>query len=189
MRTASLRSAFGGGLLALSLVGGGLTVWAGPSGAIFTTNAEGTWVNGNVYDNKAQVYLNGGPKPNAPCTAAGLPDGEYYFQVTDPSGSTLLSADSDLVVGIEERRVIVSGGVIVNVGPVSTHPPGDAEVQCGSTTVPIAPFNDTPNPGGEYKVWMTHVQDFMPGGGAFGFLPSKSKTDNFKVSPPEGSPD
>ncbi len=48
---------------------------AGPSGAIFTTNADGTFVNGNVYDAATDVYLNGGPRPNAPCTAAGLPDG------------------------------------------------------------------------------------------------------------------
>ena len=36
------------------------------------------------------------------------------------------------------------------------------------------PFNDTPNPGGEYKVWMQSVVGFNA------FQPSKSKTDNFK---------
>jgi hypothetical protein len=48
---------------------------AGLSGAIFTTDETGSFVNGNVYDSKDDVYLNGGPQPKAPCTAAGLPDG------------------------------------------------------------------------------------------------------------------
>ena len=64
------------------------------SGAIFTTDQNSNFVNGNVYDSMDDVYLNGGPRPNAPCTAAGLPAGDYFFQVTDPSGSQLLSSDS-----------------------------------------------------------------------------------------------
>ena len=44
----------------------------------------------------------------------------------------------------------------------------------------------TPNPGGEYKVWMTKVSDYdtTMTKGSFGFIPSKSKTDNFKVVAP-----
>src|SRR5437867_688071 len=57
------------------------------SGAIFTTDASGATVNGNIYQSKADVYLDGGPPPNAPCTSAGLDDGDYYFQVTTPSAS------------------------------------------------------------------------------------------------------
>src|SRR5437667_115278 len=56
---------------------------ASVSGAIFTTDSTGTVVNGNLYAAKADVYLDGGPQGNAPCSAAGLPDGDYYFQVTD----------------------------------------------------------------------------------------------------------
>jgi hypothetical protein len=59
----------------------------------------------NLYELKADVYLNGGPPPNAPCTAAGLPNGIYYVQVTDPSGGTLLHEASDLIA---DRRVEVS---------------------------------------------------------------------------------
>src|SRR5437879_2168901 len=77
------------------------------SGTIFTTTASGTVVNGNLYTNKTDVYLDGGPQGNAPCSAAGLPDGTYYFQVTDPSGASLLSSDA-----ISEREVTVSGGLI-----------------------------------------------------------------------------
>ncbi len=50
----------------------------------------------------------------------------------------------------------------------------------------LAPFNPTPNPGGEYKVWVTKVSDFdvTMTKGSFGFIQSKSKTDNFKVVAP-----
>src|SRR5436305_1663946 len=68
------------------------------TGAIFTSTADGTTVNGNIYDHCCDVFLNGGPGLHAKCDAAGLPDGDYYFQVTDPSGATLLSSDD-----IEQR--------------------------------------------------------------------------------------
>jgi hypothetical protein len=53
------------------------------------------------------------------------------------------------------------------------------------------PFiNPTPNPGGEYKVWMTPIASYSydPTKGFHGFIPSKSKTDNFKVAPPVENP-
>ena len=146
------------------------------TGAIFTTNMESEFVNANVYDSSDEVYLNGGPRPNAPCTAAGLPDGEYYFQVTDPSGKTLLSLDD-----IEERRVTVTNGVITAYMG-TTHMTRLGE--CWSSyTVQLYPYRTTPNDGNEYKVWMTKVIDYdaTPGSGSFGFIQSKSKTDNFKV--------
>lgn len=138
------------------------------TGAIFTTLFDGSSVNHNIYNAKQDVYLNGGPNsPNAPCTAAGLPNGDYYFQVTDPSGKVLLSTDS-----LAERKVRVQGGIITAyLG--TTHQLGTGK--CGSKTVGLMPFNDTPNPGGEYKVWMQSVTGFN------GFQPSKSKTDNFKA--------
>src|SRR5579871_5416150 len=75
------------------------------SGAIYTTFGNGTTVNGNIYPSKDQVYLNGGPQN---MHGAGLsPDGDYYFQVTDPSGAVLLSLDP-----ISCRVVTVSGAVI-----------------------------------------------------------------------------
>jgi hypothetical protein len=78
---------------------------AGVSGAIFTTNVDATIVNANTqYTSKCQVYLDGGPGANAPAGAAGLPDDDYYFQVTDPNGKTLLSTDP-----VSNRRFRVSG--------------------------------------------------------------------------------
>lgn len=160
---------------------------AGPSGAIFTTNEDGTWVNGNVYPSKEAVYLNGGPSVNRNCTAAGLPDGDYYFQVTDPSGGLLLSSDA-----LSERKISVLDGVIDQyLG--STHAPGAAYGRCGGVTVQLVPFDDTLNPGGEYKVWLTPAavscdESLAVCDGVF--LPSNSKTDNFKVQAPDpGIPD
>lgn len=151
------------------------------SGAIFSTNAEGTFVNANVYDDRNEPYLNGGPRANAKsCTAAGLPNGDYYFQVTDPSGATLLSTD-----GIDDRRFTVSGGVITAYA--GTHSTGVG--RCGDITVQLFPFDATPNEGGEYKAWVTPVANYAPASGAYGFVHKYSKTDNFKVTAPAGSPD
>jgi hypothetical protein len=57
--------------------------------AIYTTFPDGTVVNGNIYPSKEDVYLNGGPQSG--CWQGGLPDGEYFYQITDPSGKWLLS--------------------------------------------------------------------------------------------------
>ena len=171
------------------------------SGAIFTTLGDGTAVNANIYQSKCAVYLDGGPGPNAPAGAAGLPDGDYYFQVTDPSGKQLLSTDV-----VSNRRFMVLNGVIVAYvgfgGPV--HPTGidQDHPELGATTIRLAnatcpeDYRDSPNNGGTYKVWATPVGDFAGnpaevdsdcGNGCFhGFVPSKSKTDNFKAK--SGSP-
>lgn len=163
------------------------------SGAIFTTNADGTWVNGNTkYLAKEDVYLDGGPGPNAPVTAASLPAGDYYFQVTDPSGKVLLSVDP-----IESRKVHINDyGVIDQIYPAlvqtryqgkwyGTHVAGvDADhggAPWDAITVQLMPYENTPNNGGVYKVWITPVGSYSPGSGKWGFIPSESKTDNYKV--------
>ena len=53
-----------GALLAVSVL-----AQAAPSGAIFTTVADGSRVNANIFSAKCDglgVYLDGGPGPNAP---------------------------------------------------------------------------------------------------------------------------
>src|SRR3954470_11144290 len=86
---------------------------AAPSGAIFTTDVTGVPVNLNHYAAKEDVYLNGGPGINAPDSAAGLPAGTYSFQVTDPSGKTLLSTDP-----VSCRQFMVDdSGIIRSVAP------------------------------------------------------------------------
>jgi hypothetical protein len=168
------------------------------TGAIFTTTATGDAVNENHFDSKCAVYLDGGPGPNAPANAAGLPDGDYYFQVTDPSGQTLLNTDP-----VSNRRFQVSGGVIVAYTGVGAapHPAGidQDHPELGAITIQLATnecpddYLDTPNEGGVYKVWATPVSEFSGdpsnvdnpcgGGCSHGFTHNKSKTDNFKVEP------
>lgn len=212
--------------------------WAAPplSGAIFTTTEDGSIVNENVrYEDKEDVYLDGGPGPNAPASAAGLPEGDYYFQVTDPSGKDLLSTDH-----ISCRRVHVNEyGVIddyytdgTNYELVTTttgkgkkavttyewvetactgHLTGTDQDHGGAPenaiTVQLYPYDDTPNNGGVYKVWIIPTADYEEnvgsivdpttdcagsatcavngedwhGGYFHGFIGSDSKTDNFKV--------
>jgi hypothetical protein len=149
-----------------------------PSGAIFTTTANGDEVNANHFPTKLDVYLDGGPGPGAPQTAAGLDDGFYYFQVTDPSGKTLLSEDD-----IGCRRFEVRDGVIFAYAPEACPAPHAVGVDedHGAVTIGLAPFADTPNPGGVYKVWVTFVEDYQPPDGKHGFVPGHTKTDNFKI--------
>jgi hypothetical protein len=144
------------------------------TGAIFTTNADGSTVNQNIYDSKLDVYLNGGPDNSG---SHHLPAGDYYFQVTDPSGSVLLSTDD-----ISEREVHVSSDGLIDAYLGSTHGIG-SDVGTGAVTVQLIPYSDTPNAGGEYKVWMTPVGAYDPSkqNSNFGFVESDSKTDNFKV--------
>lgn len=185
------------------------------SGAIFTTAVDGSRVNQNIYESKEAVYLDGGPGPNAPVSAAGLPEGNYYFQVTDPSGKDLLSSDH-----ISCRKVHVNmKGVIDAVLPgtnyvwqkgswVATpcqHKQGvdKDHANDGAITVQLFPYDNTPNQGGVYKVWLTRVEDYQGNpvyvptkandavngelwlpANAHGFVPSASKTDNFKVKEP-----
>ena len=170
-----------------------------PSGAIFTTLADGSEVNLNHFPNKEAVYLDGGPGPGAPQHAAGLDDGTYVFQVTDPSGKTLLSTDRARC-----RQFVVSAGIITGVVVTGCqHVTGDDIDHPPAKTVQLFPFSNTPNNGGVYKAWATRVEDFLlgcqelgkpgatgldlvdcgpkTGGNAHGFIPSHSKTDYFKV--------
>ncbi len=168
--------------------GGGSGSSAHLSGAIFTTTVDGTRVNANIYAAKTDVYLDGGPGNNAPSSAAALPEGDYYFQVTEPSGKTLLSTDA-----IACRKIHINAAGVIDLvypGPGCQHAQGvDADhAALGAITVQLFPYLDTPNNGGEYKVWVTSVDDYDAAKGKHGFLPSASKTDNFKIKVP-GTPD
>ncbi|WP_413249159.1 hypothetical protein [Sinomonas flava] len=148
------------------------------SGAIFTTDSSGTPVNLNIYQAKEDVYLNGGPGINAPAGAAGLPDGTYSFQVTEPDGAPL-SSDP-----VSCRQFTVSGGVIQDVVAAGgcEHATG-SDGEDGGATVQLFPYNDTTNPGGVYKVWVTPTSllDCNAPGNKNCFVPRYSKVDNFKV--------
>src|SRR5215831_18940452 len=186
------RAAWFGAAVAAAL---GVHAMANVDGAIFTTTKDGTVVNENTrYPDKAAVYLNGGPQNH---NANGLPDGNYYFMITDPSGAVLLSTED-----IKCRVVVVSSGRFVGVplddvggkgDPSCYHNVGTANPVNGSIPVqmcaasgcpgglpgPAASYYDTPNPGGEYKAWITPVADYGCASNSkdrFGFCDSKSKT-------------
>lgn len=156
------------------------------NGAIFTSVVDSSTVNANVFEYKADVYLNGGPPLNAPCSSSGLDDSDYFFQVTSPDGKKLLSQDS-----VFQRKFRVSGGVITQyLG--STHGVGTGNCP-GAISIQLVPYADTPNNGGVYKVWVTRVSDYLrfcPSAnnvrrpkecGLAGFVPGNTKTDNFRV--------
>ncbi len=156
----------------------------GLSGAIFTTTVDGTRVDANIYAAKTDVYLDGGPGATAPQKAAALPSGDYYFQVTDPSGKTVLSSDD-----ITCRRIHFENGQITEVyrGPSGCMHASGSDQNDGALTVQLMPYADTPNNGGEYKAWVTPVGDYTDS-----FINRYSKTDNFKVrsqTPPPPPPD
>jgi hypothetical protein len=188
------------------------------TGAIFTTLEDGTRVNANIYEDKRDVYLDGGPGPNAPQEAAGLPDGNYYFQVTDPSGKKLLSMDP-----VRCREFRVEDGIIVEFvsktrgdmykvgngangvwipawidGKENGQHDLGWDVDHGALTIQLMPYKDTPNRGGVYKVWATPIERFEGNpdkvdngykpGNFHGFVPAYSKTDNFKVKLPRDRP-
>ena len=79
------------------------------SGAIFTTLSDGTEVNLNLFPSKEAVYLDGGPGPGAPQTAAGLDDGTYVFQITTRRAkhcSPLTREDAGNLLSPEESSLL-----------------------------------------------------------------------------------
>lgn len=183
------------GVIGLFALGISHATFAQVSGAIFTTTPYGEIVNENVhYAAKEDVFLNGGPGPNAPVQAAGLPPGEYYFQVTDPSGKKLLSSDSasERCVVVGSQGYITNDPCTVTPGAVTAHLLNPKVGFANEFVVQLFPYEDTPNNGGVYKAWMTPTSaydgdptalgDQNCGNGCFhGFIPAYSKTDNFKV--------
>jgi hypothetical protein len=151
-----------GGIAAVAIALCGLmspaTASAQLSGAIFTTTQACDGTNLNIYTSKSAVYVDGGPQHTG---AAGLPDGEYYVQVTEPNG-TLLGTSLGLA---DQTPVVVANGefaVCYQLSAIVALPGGSTP---GYVT--------TANAGGEYKVWVSSVSTFSGG---------TTKTDNFKVN-------
>ncbi len=153
---------------AIAMVGcvlaGGADLRAAPlPGAIFTTEIDPvtmacSGVNINIYGAKIDVYLDGGPTHPG---AASLPDGAYFVKVTNPSGSDLLGTS---VGTATPQPFVVSNGEPLACYQLWAILKKDSDGSQG--------YDNTPNPGGEYKVWVSTVATFDN--------PS-SKTDNFKA--------
>src|SRR5579885_3150311 len=147
-------------VLSLFLLALAVPAWASFSGAIYSTDINYT-VNKNFFASKPDVYLDGGPNNSS---ANGLPPGNYYFQVTDPSGKVLLSTDD-----ISCREVVVTipagfteGTITGAAGPCPHAVNPTANSANGSDSVQVIPFADTPNGGGVYKIWLTPVASYVP---------------------------
>src|SRR2546421_13112760 len=119
-------------LLFLSLIGG-TALWAQLTGAIFTTDSSCSGVDLNIYASKGDVYIDGGP---AHPGAAGLPDGSYCVQVTDPGGQTVLGMS-------DPGAVTVSGGEFVQCYQLT------AILKTASSGFTVSGVGGPPNPGGE----------------------------------------
>ncbi len=146
------------------------------NGAIYTTDSTGTVVNGNIYQNKQDVYLSGGPQNQ---NSAGLTPGTYYFEVTDPNGSTVLSTDP----AVDRQLTVNANGVVAGATGPNPHANGTFNPANGATPVQLFPYDDTPNPGGEYKVYVVPTADatIAPDGVTLIFSNNDAKSDNFKV--------
>ena len=159
------------------------TVSAGLSGAIYSTTKDGAAVNKNIFGSIQDVYVSGGPQN---LNASGLPDGTYYFQVTDPNGKTLLSTDNAVC-----RQLNVTDGRVSGAAPgagLCAHANGTFNPANGTLPVQLAPFSASPNKGEEYKVWIVPVGSATISGSdpkVLNFNNSNSKTDNFKAQAEE----
>jgi hypothetical protein len=146
---------------ALVLAAIAVPVEAQLAGAIFTTDGACVGTNVNIFTDKDDVYLDGGPvQPGA----AGLPDGEYFVKVTEPSG-TLLGTS---IGSADETPALVVNGEFAVCYQLS------AILVKASDSLPG--YDTTTNGGGEYKVWISQSSTFDGG---------TNKTDNFKVDETE----
>jgi len=200
MRTKTYVAALVG--LATLLMLAALPAAAHLTGAVWTTAADGAKINANLYDQKCPPtegdpcrvpplvpFLNGGPSFSSP--SRWVPNGDYYFQVTDPAGKVLLSTDSIECRRFRVEEIEVTPGVFrkVTTYPLASNPAphitceDKGYIEYVMTTIALCPFEDTPNNGGVYKLWITNVNDYNLSDphAKFGFIPSCSKTDNFKV--------
>lgn len=162
------------------------------TGAIYTSNFEGTIVNQNHYKVKEAVYLNGGPQH---LKGPVVPAGRYYFQVTDPSGRELLSSDLARC-----RQVVVgASGKVVGVVPEKDLLNQDCQHGLGGNGVPGVPspngttpvqlFPYTNSRNGTYKVWLIAQSSAVTGCNPtvasdlkrLTFPGGCAKTDNYKV--------
>ena len=130
------------------------------TGAIFTTDSACSGVDVNIYLDKNDVYLDGGPDGHP--HAAGLPDGYYYVKLTTPSGNLLgtsIGSGNDTPVHVTSGSFDACYRLSAILIKATDATPG---------------YDTTTNQGGEYKVWVSRDSDF-----------ASKKTDNFKVKSSE----
>ena len=127
--------------------------------------------NDDTYAAATDVYLSGGPQN---LEARGLPDGDYYFQVADPSGHTLPSSDD----AVCRQPTVVDRRVAGPRASTPTTPPTRAAVPAGAACAVrrdaeperrVQGLGDPGRPGDD----VADPKELI-------FSRSDSKTDNFK---------
>ena len=194
---------------------------SGVAGATFTTNnpavdglgtcnngnpaATDPTINCNIYDQKAYVWLTGGPTSGG----SALEDGTYFFAVLDPGGqhndvndgqnSPVFGGDVNTNKNLSDehdpytnRTFTVAGGKITVY--TGTHDRFDADPGPGTDwMIRLMPYTDTPNPGGEYDMAVCQIgAGYDPSAEATAITPANCKYDNYKVrlsEPPPPEPD
>ena len=122
------------------------------TGSVNTTSSGCTQQNGNTaYKMKSDVWLSG----------ANFPDGNYYVRVTPPHDNVVLGKTLT-------ASVAVTNGVFPCVQLT-------AILYTATSGFTSSGYDDTPNMGGEYKVWVSLDSNF-----------ESAKTDNFKVKEGHG---
>jgi serine-aspartate repeat-containing protein C/D/E len=168
------------------------------SGNLATVNESGT--PQDVFASKDEVFFTAGPTAT-PCAFSQFAnDGQYYFQVTDLSGTHLLSTDP-----LAERIVTVRNGVLFSYDG-HTHETDTVEGvdeqteetvetvvhgPCGALAVGLAPFSDAGDRDAAYLLWLMPVAHFSgdssqvdpacDAGCFHGFWPQVSRTQAFRV--------
>src|SRR5205823_8872679 len=108
--------------------------------AKYTSTSTRTKVNANLYALKSDVYLNGGPQnQNDPGI---VPDGIYYFQVTNPNGDLLLSTDCAVCreVTVLHGRIVGPAQAAIDAG--CAHAAGTFNPDNKQTPVQLIAYND-----------------------------------------------
>src|SRR5688572_20601944 len=148
------------------------------TGAFWTTSELGE-VDKNIYLNKCDLYLSGGPKGQ---TNNNLIDGDYYYQITDPNGDLLSTSPA------ANRIINVSDGFFTGLAVKD-----DAELSandCG--------YSNATN--GEYKAWLIRVHEpdchvqiagdgvtlLVTGENGKDSMNACSKSDNFRIETDDG---
>jgi hypothetical protein len=154
--------------------------YAAVGGSVSVALHDGQTAATVIFEDRCDAYLVARGQDGSPR----LPDGDYFFQVTNVSAGALLSSDE-----VRLRQFRVADGVIEGVSGRGRHAVG-VDSLSGAATVQLCPFGYSPDSSGMYQVWVTRVEDFQgdvkavdsPAADAHGFLAARSARALFAVS-------
>lgn len=154
------------------------------SGAGFTTDATGEPVNRNLYDDKCDVYINGGPANGV----SNLSEGDYFFAVLEPGGqpdpndggAKNLSDDND---DYTDRAFHVDGDGHIDSTTTTHEKIDDPSLTGTALLIQLCDYATTGNPGGVYILAICTLPD-----SGDTVSPSDCKYDAFKIRPSGGPP-